>query len=270
MAGVAIITGAASGIGRHFAETLLAKGYQLVLGDVNAEALQATFPITGKPLLSSFLDVADPGSWEELVAATLDRFSRIDYLFNIAGVIRPGYVHEIDPADIDYHFEVNTKGLMIGTRLVAPVMIKQGNGHIINIASLAGVAPVAGIGLYSASKFAARAYSIAAAYELRPKGVYVSVLCPDLVDTPMLTKQLDYEAAAMTFSGSHPPLSVQEIERALFRIMETRPVEMTIPAGRSRLAKLGNLLPGLGLRLTKRLQQKGLDRLYQLKSRRKK
>lgn len=266
---VAIITGAASGIGKHFASVLLKKNFRLALGDINENALLAAFPETGSQLLLSRLDVSDPESWTALLASVQQQFGRIDFLFNIAGVIQPGYVYQIEVSDIDHHFNVNTKGLMIGTRLVAAAMVEQGFGHIINVASLAGVAPIAGIALYSASKFAARAFSIAAAYELRPYGVYVSVLCPDLVDTPMLDHQLDFEAAAMTFSGPKRPLSVEDIEVAFFRIMKTKPVEMTLPAARGRLAKLGNLLPGIGIMLTNRLRRKGLVQLHQIKERRK-
>src|SRR5213079_2909142 len=96
------------------------------------------------------------------------------------------------------------KGVMLGTNAAIRAMIPRGSGHVVNIASIAGLVPVPGLAIYSASKHAARAYSIAVAQEVRPHGVYVTAVCPTVVATPMMDMQVDREEAAYTFSGGRP------------------------------------------------------------------
>ncbi|MBK8702224.1 MAG: SDR family oxidoreductase [Saprospiraceae bacterium] len=257
---VAIVTGAASGIGKHFAGELATRGFQLVLADVNEEGLAAAFTPHHNTLLFH-LDVRRADQWTELIAAALQRFGRIDYLFNIAGIIQPGFIAETAVEWIDRHIDINAKGVMYGTKLVSEVMVKQRSGHIVNIASLAGVAPIKGISFYSASKYAVRGFSLAAAYELRPHGVFVTVVCPDLVDTPMLDLQLNYpREAALTFSGPKRALQVSDISRVLWRVMKDKPLEVMFPASRGWMARLGNLLPALAQLLDAQLTRKGLRR----------
>src|SRR5205085_5137897 len=134
-------------------------------------------------------------------ALCVTTYGRVDVLMNVAGYLLPGYIHETSADQIERHMDINAKGLMLGTQAAARVMVRQGQGHIINIASMAALAPVPGLCCYSASKYAVRAFSLAVAQELRPHGVYVTAVCPDAVQTPMLDLQVDYQEAAMTFSG---------------------------------------------------------------------
>jgi 3-oxoacyl-[acyl-carrier protein] reductase len=264
---VAIVTGAASGIGRHFAGELLQRGYRLMLTDVNAEALTESFTASDRLLLRQH-DIRDRERWREMIAEVGDRFGRLDYLFNIAGVIQPGFVRNAELEDIDRHVDVNVKGTMIGTLLAVRVMVDQGFGQVVNVASLTGVAPVAGLDLYSGSKFAVRGFSLAASHGLRGTGVTVTVVCPDLVDTPMMAHQLGFDASALAFSGSRP-LRLQEVSRALLRAMETRPMELDLPFGRSLLAKIGGLAPSLATPLAEILTKKGLAKMSELRRHRK-
>jgi 3-oxoacyl-[acyl-carrier protein] reductase len=193
------------------------------------------------------LDVRDAAGWDALMVATVARFGRLDNVFNIAGFLRPGYVHELEPAVMDLHVDVNVKGVMYATRAAARRMIDQGRGHIINVASIAGLSHVPGLSAYCASKHAVRGFSLAVAHELRRHGVAVTVVCPDAVDTPMLTLQETYPEAAMTFGGRRP-LTLEEVEKALYRVLETRPLEVVLDvplSGRALGAKLSNLFPRL-------------------------
>ena len=106
-----------------------------------------------------------------------------------------------------------------------------------------------GLSLYSASKFAVRGFTLAAATELAPHGVAVTLVMPDAVATPMLDLQVAYEEAAMTFSGG-APLTVEDIERAVLDCaLVDRPMEVTVPLGRGLLARVANTAPGLTRRL---------------------
>jgi len=260
---VAVITGAASGIGRHFGGVMARRGHRLVLTDIDEQGLAGAFE-PGDRLLLRRHDIRDRDRWREILDEVDERFGRLDYLFNIAGVIEPAYTCDAELDDIDRHLDVNVKGTVIGTLLACQVMRRQGFGQVVNVASLTGVAPIAGLDLYTASKFAVRGFSLAAAHGLRGTGVGVTVVCPDLVDTPMLTHQLGYDASALAFSGPRP-LTVEEVGRALIRAIERRPMEIDLPRSRAWLAKLGNLAPGLAVGLTRVLTAKGLRTMERLR-----
>jgi len=261
---VALITGASSGIGLHFARRMAERGFRLAVASSNAAKLGSRFEASDTLLLQQ-MDVRDSGRWQEVLDETTVRFGRLDYLFNIAGVVVPGLLRDLTPNAVDRHMDVNAKGMMYGTMLASTLMLRQGFGHIINVASLAGVAPVPGIALYSASKFAVRGFSLAAANELAGTGVDVTVVCTDLVDTPMLDAELDHESSALVFSGPRP-LTVEEVSRSLFRAMEKRPREILLPASRGLLAKIASFAPGLATMLSNHLERKGLENMQRLRA----
>jgi 3-oxoacyl-[acyl-carrier protein] reductase len=132
---------------------------------------------------------------------------------------------------------------------------------------MAALAPIPGISVYSASKFAVRGFSLAAAQELEPHGVYVTVVCPDAVATPMVDYQLDHAGAALTFSGPRI-LSVDEVAQAIVGLLEGKPrFELNLPRSRAWLAKASSLFPRfLKRRITARLMKQGLARQQTLKS----
>ena len=263
---VAVITGAASGIARHFAGELARRGYRLVLADIDATGLRAAFDESDQVRLVE-LDIRNRDGWERLFADVDRRFGRLDYLFNIAGVHQPAYTVDASLDDVDFHLDVNAKGTIYGTVLAVKRMKEQGFGQVVNVASLTGVAPITGLDLYTASKFAIRGFSLAAAHGLHGTGVTVTVVCPDLVDTPMMEHQLDFDASALAFSGPRP-LTVEETTRALLDAMKRRPMEIGLPGSRRILAKIGNLVPGLATVLTRSLTAKGLKTMRRMREER--
>lgn len=259
MGPVTVITGAASGIGRKLVGTLAGRHHLIIAADVDVDRLEAEADIGRWPpqtVVRRRLDVRDADDWEQLVASAVGRWGRLDYLLNVAGYLRPGHSHEQPVEEIDRHVDVNVKGVMLGTRAAARQMVRQGGGQIINVASLAGVAPVPGLSLYSATKFAVRGFSLAVAAELEPHGVAVTVLCPDAVDTPMLELQVRAPEAALTFSGSEP-LTVDEVASAVLTIIERRPREVLLPFSRGALALLAGTLPRLATLLHPLLERLG-------------
>lgn len=257
----AIITGAGSGIGLHLMGTLHKEGFQLGLADVQLSSAQEAIGDTGT-LLYKTMDVRDAGSWQELLHEMTTRFGRVDYLFNCAGIVQPSFIYNSPLADIDRHIDINCKGTMYGTKIIADYMKTQGRGHIINMASLAGIAPIPGIALYSASKFAVRGFSLAAAQEYEPFGVAISVVCPDVVKTPMYDLELTFdEETALVFSGNMKVLTVEDVVKEIVKLMRSRKREITIPSSRGRLAKLAGLFPRLADVLRGRLTKKGLKQI---------
>ena len=255
------LTGCANGIGRHMARVFYEQGHRVVATDFDAANLATlTHAWDTDRVLTATLNVSQPADWQRVIAQTLERWGRIDVGLNIAGVVRVGYADAFPLADIDLMVNTNLKGVLLGTRLLAAQLVAQGHGHIINIASLAGVAPIQGLSVYSATKFAVRGFTLAVAGELRKKGVRVSVICPDLVDTDMLTQQLNHPEGALTFSGSRI-LTLADVERAILHDALTRHrLDILVPASRGWLGKVGNLFPSLGFLITDVLIRKGLKK----------
>lgn len=265
----AIITGAASGIGRHWAGVLSKKigEYQLMLTDLNGEGLRAAFT-PGEQIFVRALDIRSVGGWQSLIDEALERFGRIDYLFNIAGANRPAFFQDQPLENIDRVIDVNLKGALIGMKLAGAVMLKQRSGHIINVASLAGLSPTPGNALYSAAKGGLRNASIAAAIEWRQQGVAVTVISPDLVDTPVLQERLDSakEEAALAFAGV--TLTVVDLEKAFWKAMRDKPLEINLPRWRGWLAKLNHANPAIMFWLYESMKRRGMKRLEQIRKQR--
>lgn len=257
---VVLVTGAGGGIGRVLAARLLQDGARVAATDLSLAALEG---VSGPPerLVKHALDVRDAAGWARVLAETEARWGAVDVLMNVAGYLRPGRVWDVTPEDVGRHLDVNARGVMLGTRVVGGAMRQRSAGHIVNVCSLAGLAPIPGLSLYSASKYAVRAFSLAAAQELRPSGVAVTVVCPDAVATPMLDLQRDYEEAALTFSGTRV-LTAEEVAAELAGpVLAKRPLEVWLPRSRGWMARAADLFPGMGLLLRGVLERRGLSRM---------
>ncbi len=255
-----LLSGAASGIGLYLAKALLQRGWRLSAMDVQLEAMQRELlPLAGADrLLLLHADVSRSEDWERCLEQCEEHFGPIHVLINNAAVITPARVIASGPRLVDKHIDVNLKSVMYSTSMAATRMKRNGiAGHIINVSSMAGIAPVPGIGAYSASKFGVRAYSLVANQELSEFGIAVTCVCPDLVNTPMLDLQLNYEEASISFSGPGA-MEAGRVGEAILKSMHKRPAELIIPAHRGWLAKLSSMFPVLMKPLKKRLEAKGL------------
>ncbi len=265
---IAIITASASGIANNLAVTLKNNGWSLVLADINYEAMKDDFgDCPPDQILMVKLDVTDTENWARVIEKTIQTHGRIDYLFNIAGVTFPKHLIDAETDLVDLHMDINAKGSMYGTMLVAKEMAKQHCGHIINLASLAGLAPVSGLSFYTASKFAVRGFSVAAALELKEKGVSISVIYPDLVKTPMYDFQLNLppETTAIVFSGSKKVLTTDDVTNAILKVIKKKPLELAIPKSRGIISKIGGTFPGILMMLSNSLSAKGQKNISQLR-----
>jgi len=265
----AIITGAASGIGKHWASVLLERRdeYRLVLADINKKGLQEAFtPSNGVHLYQ--LDIRSAEQWQNIVQKTMQRFGQINYLFNIAGVSHPSFFLPQPIENIDIVIDAILKGPLLGMKIVGEVMQRQGTGHIINVGSLAGLSPTPGNALYSAAKGGLRNASIAAAIEWRKQGVAVTVISPDLVDTPVMQKHLESggDEVALTYTGV--TLTVHELEKAFWKAMRDKPLEINLPRWRGWLTKLNHAYPSLMFLLYEPMKRRGLKRLAEIRKRR--
>ena len=182
-----VVTGAARGIGRATAAALLRRGARVVIGDRDVPALEATVADLGRlGQVSGYpLDVTDAESFAMFLdKARADSQSGaggyIDVLVNNAGVMPIGPFLDHSEQAIRSAVEVNFYGVLNGCRLVLPEMVKRGSGHVVNIASMAGVLAVPGQALYAGTKFAVVGLSTALSDEFAPQGVDVSVVTAHL------------------------------------------------------------------------------------------
>lgn len=186
---VAVVTGAASGIGRALAARAAAEGMRVVMADVEAPALEAaaaTLRQGPAEVLAVPTDVADPTAVEALAGAAYDRFGAVHLLCNNAGVFQGGITWLRTLADWEWVLGVNVWGVLHGVRSFVPRMLAGGDeGHVVNTSSLAGMLSVAYSGPYVTSKFACLAITECLAHDLAMQGapIGVSVLVPGAVDT---------------------------------------------------------------------------------------
>jgi NAD(P)-dependent dehydrogenase (short-subunit alcohol dehydrogenase family) len=186
---VAVVTGAASGIGRAVAAGCAAAGMRVVLADVEADALDRAvteLAATGAQVAGVATDVADAAAVDRLAAAALDRFGAVHLVHNNAGVGLAGLSWQCTLADWQWVIGVNLWGVVHGLRTFVPLMLERGDeGHIVNTASMAGLTSPPYLGPYNASKHGVVAISETLARELAMEHsrIGVSVLCPGFVHT---------------------------------------------------------------------------------------
>lgn len=264
---VVIVTGAAGGIGQALVARLVAAGDRVLATDLAGAGLRAVAEryadgsgeAHGEQVRVRPLDVRQGSDWEAAFDAAEASLGAVDVLINNAGCLTPGWIHEMASDDIARQFDVNAKGVALGTAAAARRMVARGAGHIVNVASLAALAPISGLAVYSASKYAVRALSLAAALDLAPHGVAVSVVCPDAVRTAMLDVQRDRAEAAMTFTGVS--LDAGEVARVIVdEVLRRRPREVYLPRRRGWLARAADVFPALAARLDGPMRRKGRAR----------
>jgi NAD(P)-dependent dehydrogenase (short-subunit alcohol dehydrogenase family) len=186
---VAIVTGGASGIGRALSEALARRGAAAVLADLQserAEGIAAALRAGGGNATAAEIDVRDFDAVKGLVEGTVQTHGRLDYLFNNAGIGIGGETRHYQIQDWNLTFDVNLHGVVNGVQAAYPLMLRQGFGHIVNTASMAGLVPSPWTVGYSAAKHAVVGLSLALRVEAAPAGVRVSVLCPGVVRTSIL------------------------------------------------------------------------------------
>jgi NAD(P)-dependent dehydrogenase (short-subunit alcohol dehydrogenase family) len=187
---IAFVTGGASGIGAALATKLAAEGAEVWIADRQIDAAQelAQRLDGGSAKAHAIeLDVRSYSSFERAVAEVVQQSGRIDYLFNNAGIGVSGEVDSYTLDDWNDVFDVNLRGVVHGIQAVYPIMIRQHSGHIVNTASMAGLVASPGLGSYTATKHAVVGISKALRVEAERHGVQVSVFCPGVIRTPIMT-----------------------------------------------------------------------------------
>ena len=179
----ALITGAARGIGRTFAEAYLREGARVVIADIDADRGAETAKELGEKAAFVRLDVTDQDSIDQAIASAAETFGQIDILINNAAIFTAAPIVEIDRADYDRVFAINVSGTLFMMQAVARHMIDRGiKGKIINMASQAGRRGEALVGVYCASKAAVISLTQSAGLNLIKNGINVNAIAPGVVD----------------------------------------------------------------------------------------
>jgi NAD(P)-dependent dehydrogenase (short-subunit alcohol dehydrogenase family) len=258
---VAVITGAASGLGRAFAAKGAALGMKLVLADVDREALAATVDAlaeTGAEAIGVPTDVSDGAAVEALAREALGAFGKVHLLFNNAGVGAGGFLWESSANDWAWVFGVNVMGVAHGVRVFTPIMLRQDEpAHIVNTASVAGLLSPPSMGLYNASKHAVVALTETLYHDLRNARAPVgcSLLCPAFVPTGIAKAERSRPAALA--NDAAPTASQVLADRQLLKAVRagklsaTDVADLTFDAVRERrfyIVTHPGILPSVRLR----------------------
>ncbi len=214
---VAVITGAASGIGRAIARALADRGAHIVAVDIDRDAidvLAGNLKARGVSVLAQRADVSDPQAFEGIRAATLQRFGRVDVVVNNVGVLTNGLPADIPVTEWERILDINLMSVVRSNAAFLPLLLDQGSGHLVNTASVAGLFTYSYDRLpYAATKAAIVAITEGLAIYLRPKNIGVTLLCPG----PVLT---NIAAAVPTFGAGAPP----RIPGEQFELLNPEPV----------------------------------------------
>ena len=194
----AIVTGAASGVGKAIVEKFLGEGSRVVIVDVNESAARDLSATLGPKTLAVKTDVGDTKSVENLKRVVFDNFDSVDVVVNNAGVTHlPTPLDEVTEEDFDRVFRINCKSVYLMAKAFVPHMKKQGSGSILNIASTAGVSPRPNLNWYNSSKGWMNTATRTMAVELAPFGVRVNAVNPVASETPLLTSFLGEDTPEM-------------------------------------------------------------------------
>ena len=184
----AIVTGAGSGIGAALCRALGAAGADVVCTDIDGEAAERTASSLGGRARSARLDVTDAAAVQAAVDDVVHRTGRLDLMMNNAGIVWGGDTELLTLDQWNAIIDVNIRGVVHGVAAAYPQMVRQGNGHIVNTASMAGLAAAGQITSYVMTKHAVVGLSLALRSEAAAHGVGVLAVCPSAVETPILDK----------------------------------------------------------------------------------
>lgn len=232
---LALVTGSARGIGRQIAVDLLARGYRVVIADLDQATTDATAAELGAGATAVRLDVVDRALLAELVEGVERDLGPIDLWVNNAGIMPTGAFGEQPAALARTIIDINYGGLVEATSAILPRMLARGSGTIVNMASATGIKPLAGLAVYSGTKAAVIAFSEALRRELRGTGVRVRVVMPNLVRTAL--------GAGITPPKLTGSVNAESVSATVMRLLDRGTFSSTVPRQLRPVLRLSALLP---------------------------
>ncbi len=241
---VAIVTGASAGIGRAITEKLAKYDIRLVLAARQENSLRSLASELDTECIYVPTDVSVFSQTEHLADETLNRFGQIDFLFNVAGVMKTAGFGGLQIGDVQQQVETNLMGTIYCLRAVVPYMQKQQSGHIVNMSSLLGRFPMPGTGAYCASKFAIAGLTAAIRHELKQDKIDLTVVFPSLVKTGMIDGHMK-SVRQSRFYQLNSNYTPEKVAEAIVKGVADRKKELTLPRYMHLVTLLYSSFPNL-------------------------
>lgn len=204
---IAIVTGASTGVGQAIAQELYNCGLTVIITARDREAIEATarnMDMSGQRVLPMVADVKDHASVKNLIDSVMERYGRIDYLVNNAGITGPHGISicDYDVADWQEVIQTDLSGVFYGMKYAIPAMLRNGGGAVVNLSAVNGMVGIAGIAPYTCAKHGVVGLTQSVALEFAEKGVRITAIAPGYVDTPRM-KELP-ENVRRIMAETHP------------------------------------------------------------------
>jgi NAD(P)-dependent dehydrogenase (short-subunit alcohol dehydrogenase family) len=237
-------------MGRETARRLAARGYRVLVTDLNQAGAQETAELIGNDAWAMAQDVRDPDSHRKVAAAASER-GPLKVWVNNAGILKTEKIWDHPDADVRLMVEVNLLATVWGARAAVEAMRSEpDDAHIINMASMAAFGPVPGLGVYAATKHGVLGLTESLQGDLTLAGLPIRVhaVCPDMVDTGMMREHADNPEYALGFSGTKI-YTPEEIADQIVELLDSDKIVLSIPRNRMVVARMTGVFPRTGLRL---------------------
>ncbi len=232
---VAVVTGGGRGIGRATAQALVRRGARVAIGDVDLATAERTAQELGSGTIALALDVSDRPGFTAFLDEVERRLGPLDILVNNAGIMPIGPFEQEEDATVIRQLEINLHGVIHGTKEAVRRMRPRGTGHVVNLASVAGVTAIPGGATYCATKHGVVGLTEAVRLEMRGTGVEVSYVCPGHVRTEL--------TAGVEENRSIPPITPEAVAEAIAGMIEVPRPRVFVPATLNVPITLTALLP---------------------------
>jgi len=269
---IAIVTGGGSGIGRGISQELASRGARVVVADINVAGAKETVSAIkagGGSAKAVRLDVRVPDEVRSVVESTAAAFGRLDYMFNNAGIGLSGNFEDLKLNHWKQIVDVNLWGVIHGCMYAYKVMLKQGSGHIVNTASLAGLVPSSGAP-YPTTKFGVVGLTLSLRIEAALHGIKASVVCPGFIKTPIFDTSVDIsntltEEEKKEFLAKFKMAGPEECARAVMKGIEKNRAVIPVTSLAWTVWRLNRMFPEFILKITIKQTKKFFDKLAKKK-----
>ncbi|MBY5406424.1 SDR family NAD(P)-dependent oxidoreductase [Rhizobium leguminosarum] len=230
-----LITGGASGIGAALSRLATEAGHKVIIADINLAGAEKVAASIGGSTTALGLDICSEEQWDTVLEGVWREHGGLDVLVNNAAIVHTGYARDVPMEKHIHTMETNFFGPMKGMLAALPRFKAQGHGHLATVCSMTGLLPFPGIASYAAAKHALRAFHLALALEERHTPVKFTIVHPTSTETPMLEKEAEDDAMALSFAGT--PVTPEFVAQIVLDSIHNEVIEAFAPPERGAVVK---------------------------------